>query len=157
MSSGREFIDTRRCSQCKEVKPTQDFSPRKNRKRGYYSLCKECVNESQNSRKLEKGITSKRYPMSNKSFDNLIRGPRPKAGEKAIYFLRNSDGVAFYVGMTKNPKNRLSEHRLVFQNPNIQMAIVKVVPEFEAAYWESKLLTDFIEAGLPIVNVRTAQ
>lgn len=38
-------MNSKRCSKCKKVKPLDEFSKRKERKSGYGSRCKECMNE----------------------------------------------------------------------------------------------------------------
>jgi hypothetical protein len=90
-------------------------------------------------------------PIKNQSLP--IRGLLPDSvTEKAIYFLRSKLGSPFYVGSTSHPGERLSQHRKNFNDKTLEMVIVRCCPLGNEVYWESKLLVDLIEAGVPLRN-----
>lgn len=83
----------------------------------------------------------------------MIRGPLPGESESAIYFLRIFGGPVFYVGSTTKPVLRATSHRVRFGS-DVQMIIIKIVPESDVAFWESKYLVEYGEK-FPLENSRT--
>lgn len=80
-----------------------------------------------------------------------IKGQNPSSNEAAIYFLRNNEGVPFYVGSTMDPKERATGHRKVF-GEGFEMIITRCVPLSETVYWEAKTLVEMVEAGFELEN-----
>lgn len=74
--------------------------------------------------------------------DARVRGPLPDKGEAAIYLLRNSDGIVFYVGSTKSPKDRIDKHRQKY-GLKTTMIIVKIVPVEIQWQEEVKAMVDY--------------
>lgn len=82
----------------------------------------------------------------------VVLGPIPQEGEKAIYYLRHSDGKPYYVGSTDQPTKRLNSHKFRQDNKDIEMVIVRLCVAGNEIYWESKLLVELIDAGFDIIN-----
>lgn len=72
------------CSRCGQVKPVSEFSPRKGRRSGYVSRCKQCISETQAYRpyipgkypykpELERNKTLKlKYGITSEEFDAML-------------------------------------------------------------------------------------
>lgn len=97
-----------------------------------------------------KDIPSPLTPVDQTKFFDVI-GPIPGVGEKAIYFLRNDNG-AYYVGSTAGPKMRMAQHRNSVGRTG-EMVIVRICPDHEVVYWESKLIVELTEQGVILENI----
>jgi hypothetical protein len=66
-----------------------------------------------------------------------------------IYYLHRGDKVPFYVGKTKNLKNRLNTHKSIF-GKNIYIECIDKVDDWK--YWEKHYITLFKNLGYILEN-----
>lgn len=56
-------MDTKRCGKCREILPTSDFIPRRDKPDKFLPNCKACRGEAKKSKSLQRGSNLKRTPM----------------------------------------------------------------------------------------------
>lgn len=71
--------------------------------------------------------------------------------QKAIYYLKDINGVPFYVGSTINPDRRMADH--LKKGRQGTMVVLKYCPTNQVVYWESKLIVDLTELGYTLENL----
>lgn len=70
-----------------------------------------------------------------------------------IYYLtKQNEDIPFYIGKTKNIKNRLIEHKYKKRNYNINIKIIDEINENEWSFWEKHYISLFKSWGFKLKN-----
>lgn len=126
------------CSACGLRKPLEKFRKDAARSLGTRGVCYSCLDEQKIIRQPRDS-----HP--------TIVGKMPESGEIAVYVLHTNDGVPFYVGVTGQPCGRIGNH-IKNHGKEIQMFILRNIPEDQALYWECKTIVDYIDQGYVLKN-----
>ena len=115
-------MDMKKCSKCSVEKSLNNFQPRKDKKDGLASWCRECVisasykhkNTPQGKKVHNESV--KRFFKTSKG--KIINERYQNKWDSGVYGIYDS-GICLYIGESSKLVTRISKHLFLLNNPNL--------------------------------------